>query len=214
MSDKVSIIVPCYHLYDEMVDMTMRCFKTMGEGIDEKILVDDGSPAKLRNLPPGLLVIPRIENGGYTVAVNDGLEAAKGDIIIVCNNDIEFVQPDWLKHLLKPLNEGYDISSIVTSDQGWETKNEITEDDRFGSLFAMKRKVYDTIGGFDERFGTGTFEDADYYLRAKEVGFRIAKNWAGIVEHQGRATFDTVDPNHQIFEKNKQIFIDKWGYLI
>lgn len=195
---KVSIVIPCL-FKPELLDMIKTCVS--GLPLDAQVIL--------------------IGNDSYAVNVNNGLEAATGDYLVICNNDCEFVQLDWLEHLLKPLKEGYDISkegydisSIVTSDQGWETRDEITEDDRFGSLWAMKRIVYETLGGLDERFGLGNFEDADYYLRAKEAGFRIGKNWAGIVEHKGRATFDVVDPKHEIFETNKAKFIAKWGRLI
>lgn len=151
-------------------------------------------------------------NQGYPAAVNTGLKAVTGDIIIVSNNDIVFT-PGWLEALLKPLTLGYDVSSICTSDQGWETRDEITEGDRFGSLWAIKRQVYGKIGGLDERFGRGTFEDADYWRRALAAGFRVAKNHAGLVEHLGRRTFDTIDPGHQTFEANKKIYLDKWGKL-
>lgn len=210
---KTSIIIPCYFKDNSFVQMTDECIASLIEfgTPDEVIVVDDGSPIHVEFA--NCECILREKNGGFPAAVNTGLENATGDILIISNNDIVFT-PDWLEELLKPLKEGFDISSIVTSDQGWETKDLISQDDRFGSLWAMKRKVYDTIGGMDERFGTGTFEDADYYLRARQAGFIIGKNWNGLVEHRGRATFDAVDPKHNIFIKNRELFREKWGYII
>ena len=218
---KISIVIPCYWASNELIKITRNCLESMElELPDEVIVVDDGSPlsmsellAEMGTILPQTIVVPLEKNQGFPAAVNTGLEVASGDILIISNNDITFT-PGWLTGLLKPLQEGYSISSVVTSDQGWETRDEITENDRFGSLWAMKREVYDTLGGLDEQFGTGTFEDADYYLRAKEAGFKIGKNWNTLVEHIGRATFDKVDPNHAIFEENKHKFIAKHGRLI
>lgn len=215
---KTSIIVPCYWVDEDLIQATWDCMNSMKyQYADETIWVDDGSPLKWNRYELAWWkdshLITRKTNGGFPAAVNTGLEAATSDVFIISNNDITFT-PGWLTGLLKPLQEGYDISSVVTSDQGWETRDEITSDDRFGSLWAMKREVYDTIGGLDEDFGTGTFEDADYYLRAKEAGFRIGKNWNTLVEHIGRATFDKVDPDRAIFLENKHKFIKKHGRLI
>ena len=45
------------------------------------------------------------------------------------------------------------------------------------SIFIMsifRRRVYETIGGFDEKFRTN--EDYDYWLRAAVAGFRFRRN--------------------------------------
>lgn len=208
--DKVSIIIPCYFADERFVEMTGNCLDTLS-GVDEVIIVDDGSPVT-PVYGEEYIYVSRLENGGYAAAVNTGLKEATGEVIVVCNNDIEFIQPDWLKHLLKPLKEGYDIASIRTTDaDGWETDDYISEDDKFGSIWAMKREVYETIGGLDETFGKGYFEDLDYHHRAKREGFRVAKNHAGLVEHKGKATFKEVDPDDTSFLTARDRFIAKWG---
>lgn len=210
---KTSMIIPCYFADQSFIDMTQRCLDSLQYGRpDEVIVVDDGSPdyEDFGLDVDHWLYLPK--NLGFPGAVNVGLARAKHDILIISNNDIEFA-PYWIEELLKPLALGYDISSIVTSDQGWETRDEITEGDRFGSLWAMKRKVYETLGGLDERFGKGTFEDTDYYRRALAAGFRIGKNHRGFVEHIGRATFDVVDPVRENFLKNREVYRDKWGEI-
>lgn len=189
-TDKISVIVPCLWADQSFLDMTSKCLS-------------------------GLLEIPQtiVVNGdSYAVNVNNGLRASTGDVLIICNNDIEFIQPDWLKHLLKPLEQGYDISSIRTTDaDGWQTEDKITDGDKFGSLWAMKRSVYETIGPLDESFGKGYFEDLDYHKRAEDAGFKVGKNHAGLVEHVGKATFKVVDPQDKSYEEAKQRFIAKWG---
>lgn len=205
------MIIPCFWANEELVDMTDECLASMDQEPDEIIIVDDGSPIHAEFANTECVVLD--ENVGFPGAVNAGLKHAEGDILIISNNDIIFY-PNWLTELLLPLQEGFDISSIVTSDQGWETKDLISEGDRFGSLWAMKRKVYETLGGFDERFGIGYFEDADYYMQAKKAGFRIGKNWNGLVEHKAKGTFSKVDPDNKQFLKNREIFKDKWGFVL
>lgn len=166
----------------------------------------------VKTLRPDLQTIIIANQAGYAENVNAGLRASAGDPIIICNNDITFIQPDWLEHLLKPLKEGYDIASIRTTDSdGWETEDKITEGDKFGSIWIMKRKVYETIGALDETFGKGYFEDLDYHKRAEDAGFKIGKNHAGLVEHIGKATFKVVDPEDKSYSQAKQRFIEKHG---
>ncbi|NBW15943.1 MAG: hypothetical protein EBR82_48965, partial [Caulobacteraceae bacterium] len=118
----------------------------------------------------------------------------------------------WLAHITKPLEEGYDISSICTTDSdGWETEDVITEGNKFGSLWAMKREVYEKLGGLDEGFGKGYFEDLDYHRRAEQAELRIGKNHAGLAHHEGKHTFKEIDPIDLHFYEARDKFIAKWG---
>jgi len=208
--NKTSIIIPCYYLDDSFVKMTANCLNSMGdEKPDEIIVVDDHSPVD--HTFKGVTNIRRKTNGRFPKAVNTGLQAATGDVLIVCNNDITFY-PGWLKGLLKCLKT-CDIGSIrVTDSDGWETHDVITTGDYFGSIWAMKRHVYETLGGLDEDFNS--YEDKDYYLRAIEAGFTIGKYHGALVEHIGRATAGEVYPNNEDNIASKEKFIKKWGRVI
>lgn len=190
-TDKVSAIVPCLWADEKLLAMTASCLHGLRELYETIVINCDRS---------------------YAGNVNAGLKIASGDYLMVCNNDIEFIQPDWLTHLIKPLKDGYDISSIRTSDSdGYLTEDKITEGDKFGSIWMMRRKVYETIGGLDENFGKGYFEDLDFQKRAEDAGFRVAKNHAGIVEHIGKATFSLVDVQDSAYTAARDKFKEKYG---
>lgn len=186
----VSAIVPCLWANEELFEMTLKCLRGIKE-VDELIVIN--------------------RDRSYAGNVNAGLKIAEGEILIICNNDIEFYDPSWLHHLTWPLEE-YDICSIMTSDQGWETKDELEEGAKFGSLWAMKRQVYETIGGLDEGFGN-YFEDLDYQKRAEQAGFKVVKNHAGLVHHIGKATFRVVDDRDDAYFKAMEIYRQKWGHV-
>lgn len=214
----ISMVIPCYFANKELFKMSINCFGSLNDTTDqmpeEVIVVDDGSPLGIElvdetDFVQQFRVITRKKNGGYAAAVNTGLFYTKGDVLVISNNDIIFT-PGWLEAILKPLNEGYDISSIRTSDQTWETDNYISEGDKFGSLWAMKRKVYETIGGLDESFGN-YFEDLDYQVRAEAAGFKVGKNHGHLVEHLGKATFKTVDPEDKQYLAAMEKFRKKHG---
>jgi len=211
-TDKVSIIIPAYYADQKLVDITANCLNSLRETeLNEIILVDDGSPIRAMH-EASTIDIRLNENKGYAGAVNAGLARATGDYLVISNNDIEFIQPGWLDHLLKPLHDGCDIASIRSTDpDGWEVEDKITEGDKFGCIWAMKRIVYKTIGGLDESFGKGYFEDLDYQKRAEEAGFRVAKNHAGLVEHYGKATFSRVDVEDTSYYAAMERFKEKYG---
>jgi len=187
----ISLIIPAYFANSDLQNMTAECIKTIHEDI-QIILIANHAP--------------------YTVNVNDGLRAATGDVLIIGNNDLTFVD-GWVEGLLKVLDAGYDIATCWTSDQNdIKLEDRISEGEKFGSLFAMKAHVYDTIGGFDEQF-KGYFSDLDYLQRAKGAGFRFGKNLNLVVGHKAKATYAATDPDDTEYHRSMRLFEAKWGFI-
>jgi GT2 family glycosyltransferase len=201
--------------------MTVRCleslFNTTVDEPREVIVIDDGSPVPFgfvddTDLVQRLETIHRETNGGYSAAVNTGLYYATEDIIIVGNNDLIFTD-NWLEGLLWPIAEGFDISTVWTSDQkDIKIEEDIEPMAKFGSLFAMKRSVYETLGGFDQQF-RGYFTDLDYRRRALEHGFTIGKNLSCVVKHIAKATYKQTDPTDSEFIRASRLYEAKWGEI-
>jgi hypothetical protein len=76
----------------------------------------------------------------------------------------------------------------------------------------MKRAVYDKIGGLDERFGLGLFDDDDLAERARRAGFELAVAHDLFVHHFGSRTFlgNGIDIDG-LLEANARRFVAKWG---
>lgn len=210
--DSVSIVLPCFWADESLLLMTEKCLESIlvDEHLEvELIVVDDGSPLKAELGDAIQITLP--ENQGYAAAVNAGLDAANGEYLVISNNDIIFIQPDWLEQLLRPLKEGAGISTIRTTEpDGWQTENKYEENAKFGSLWAMTRATYEALGGLDERFGKGYGEDLDYWHRARNAGIRIVKNHSGLAEHLGKATFKVTDPKDTYFNEFLFAYHRKW----
>ena len=212
----ISVIIPVYSLTDEMNDMADNAFQSAWMTLDydavpqtvEFIAVDDGSPVPFKNGFGKTITLK--ENSGYTVAVNTGLEAAQGDILVVGNSDLTFLH-GWLTGLVRTLDT-YDIATLPTTDQTWETRDEITENEKFGALFAMKRETYEKLGPLDIRF-RGYFVDTAYRRRALDMGLTIGKNWNYLVEHQAKATYSKVDGADDEYQQAKEIYTNIFGGL-
>ncbi len=81
-----------------------------------------------------------------------------------------------------------------------------------GFCLLLKRAVYDKIGGLDERFGLGLFDDDDLAERARRAGFELAVAHDLFVHHFGSRTFlgNGIDIG-KLLDENARRFADKWG---
>jgi tetratricopeptide (TPR) repeat protein len=77
----------------------------------------------------------------------------------------------------------------------------------------IKRKVVTEIGGLDERYSPGNFEDDDYCLRAQAAGFKTVIAKDVFVHHYGSKSFGAngLAKYQASLEKNRAVFVEKWG---
>lgn len=65
-----------------------------------------------------------------------------------------------------------------------------------GANFAVTRKAYEALGGFDEALGAGALtrggEDLDWFLRTLQAGFVLAYEPSAIVWHRHRRDLDSL----------------------
>ena len=81
-----------------------------------------------------------------------------------------------------------------------------------GFCLLMKREVTDRIGGLDEQFGSGNFEDDDFCLRAALSGYQARVAQDVFIHHTGSRTFKSagIDYNKSLL-RNWELFKAKWG---
>lgn len=200
-----SVVIPAYIVNHELIDITRKCVASYKDA-DEVLLINNGSPV-ISDLPYAAHVV---KNAGFTGGNNVGLALARGDYIIVSNNDI--IMPDyWKEELQKMFDAGADIAHFRLSH---DTHAEgISYNDFIGPFWAMKREAFEKIGLLDLNFtGGGAFSDNDYKHRASLLGLTIMKNNDVVIFHDSSATMKRVDehdPTHS--DPNKEYFIKKWG---
>jgi len=78
-----------------------------------------------------------------------------------------------------------------------------------GASLMTRRNIWKKVGGFDEDYGRGTYEDLSYCLTVREKGYKIKLNTDAVGTHY-------VGHAKQQFplNRNHQIFMNKWGRRI
>ena len=201
----------------------------------------DGTPdflAAYAASNPHAKLIKNEDNLGFAAGNNRGLEAASGELLVILNNDT-YVTPGWLLDLTRHLRKDPNLGLVgpVTNNIGNEAKIDLQYADmqemqvvaqaytssRAGEMLdlpvvaffcaAMPRTLYEKLGGLDERFGLGFFEDDDYCQRVRKAGLRVAVAEDVFIHHHLSASFDQIDQQRReaLFERNKALYEEKWG---
>jgi glycosyltransferase involved in cell wall biosynthesis len=106
---KLSVIIPVYNEVESIRIILKRVQAT--KMAREIIVVDDGSQDGTREILKkldgrgGVRIILHEKNQGKGAAVRTGMAAARGDLLLIQDADLEYDPRDY-PHLLQPLQEG------------------------------------------------------------------------------------------------------------
>jgi len=202
----ISVIIPNYNgasYLEPCLDSVL--LQSAGPDI-EIVLIDngstDGSVAWVRERFPSVRVIANAENLGFTRAVNQGIAAASGELLLLLNNDT-VMQPGSLLKLQRSLESFGDEAAGVQPLLLWTGDPEIIdsagiaigprfvawddlrgqprasapteEREIFGVCFAcalLRRSVFDRCGLLDPDF-YAEWDDVEFCLRARWHGYRF-----------------------------------------
>jgi GT2 family glycosyltransferase len=211
----------------------------------EIIVIDnassDGTVESLESLAkqqPRIRLIQNTSNRGFAPAVNQGLHVARGDVLVVLNNDT-LVPPGWLTGLTRHLADPrVGLVGPVTNSAPNEAQVEATYRTYGGfeafaenrartcagvrsaipmlTMFcvAMRRGTFHSLGSLDERFAVGTFEDDDYSCRAHQADYAVMCAEDVFVHHFGQASFGELVSGGAyaaVLAANRDRFNKKWG---
>ena len=246
--DLTSIIIPCWN----QVEFTQQCVAALRRHTREPwelIIVDNGSTdgtgtymAGVRHMAAvPVTVVSNATNLGFPAAINQGLRRARGEYLVLLNNDV-VVTDDWLDQLtalaeakttanaiglVGPMSNYAappqlveevpyrDVEEMHVFAKRWRDEHRkqwFTAAKLSGFCLLMKRAVYDKIGGLDERFGIGFFDDDDLAERARRAGFELAVAHDLFVHHFGSRTFlgNRIDAG-KLLAENARRLAAKWG---
>jgi GT2 family glycosyltransferase len=198
----------------------------------------DGSQSLVRNEFPAVLLLENTENKGFCAANNQGIRAAKDELIALLNNDAA-ADPHWIQHLQTAFEVAPDIGMAASKIVMWEDLGQI---DKTGHLIfpdgqnrgrgtgerdrgqydkveevlwpdgcaAMYRKsMLDRIGDFDEDLFAYA-DDAELGLRARIAGWRCLYMPQAVVRHRRGSTMGQGNPERvRLIERNRILLAAK-----
>jgi len=215
----VSIIIP-NHNGKNFVERCLKSVMNTNYLHFEVIFVDDGSSdgsdkivEDLFGADNRLSIIRNAVNLGASASRKRGMDEAKGEIIVVLDNDAK-VDPNWLRELVKVIRSDEKIgaaqSKMVSFDGkrimcageliipylGWPiiigmyreddgTYDRVRDILASSGAMAFKREAVDKLGQFDPKLPHVQFEDLDFSWRIWIGGYRVVLAPKSIVHHEG-----------------------------
>lgn len=203
---------------------------------------NDGTVELLKELSKSnsnIKMILNNENIGFPISINQGIKESIAEYVLILNNDV-VVTEYWLETLLDITNNNKligivgPISNEVSGVQkdkeaNYKTidemhlyaanikeknKNKVMHFPRVAFLCTLiKRELLEKIGGLDERFSPGNFEDDDFCLRAQLAGYKTVIAQDVFIHHYGSKSFKAEGEKKYIdrLKTNREIFVNKWG---
>ena len=137
---------------------------------------------------------------GFAKACNKGLRSASGDYLFVINNDTQLIDGE-----LKDM--AFEDAVTFPKIQG--------KDNRFPDCFiCIPRWIYEKVGGYDERFEGGYFEDDDLIRRwnCAAIPFRRIDHVVINHLHGGGLTMKQIGES-KYMKINKEKYQQKWANI-
>ncbi len=240
---KVSIVIPVYNQYH----YTFHCLKSILEYAEdipfEVIAVDDCSSDKTTQMLAGISgisVIRNEENQGFIHSCNNGADAARGEFLVLLNNDTE-VRKHWLTALLQTFTDFPDAglvgARLVFADGTLQEAGGIVwrdgsawnfgrgEDPNHphysycrqvdycsGACLMIALDEFMALGKFDTRYAPAYYEDTDLAFRVRAAGKKVYYQAnASIIHFEGITSgTDTGSGIKQYQQLNHEKFFKRW----
>jgi GT2 family glycosyltransferase len=226
--EPVTIIMPVMN----QLEFTKRCVESILANSPEQfefLIIDnastDGTAEYLEELEKTstLFTILRNQvNKGVSASWNQGVRAARHNIVCIINNDIEVLTQSWITQLQKTLKSNdhnrwvcprtcydknkqhmYRKTHYEQLPYNWNNPDHYV----VGCCFMCPKSVFTELGEFDEGFEIRYYEDLDYLARILSAGLKVQMCIYALVYHAVGTTSRKAtggDNNYKYYEQ-------KWG---
>ena len=207
----------------------------------EIIIVDNHSSDDSRSYlhgitQPGIRTIYNQSNAGFARACNQGVDAAKGNVLITMNPDV-LTAKGWLERMVWHLRHNPRTLAVGPKGMGiggrqaalplcYSSKLEAagrkfaavyhrqSEPVKYliGCLFLFDRRLIKEIGYFDEALPLGA-DDFDISLRIRKAGYQLRVARDVLIQHLAHRSFNRSNPEEcqRLENASYQHFYKKWA---
>jgi GT2 family glycosyltransferase/glycosyltransferase involved in cell wall biosynthesis len=236
---QVSIILVLHN----NAELTLPCLKSLQDERDirvEVVIVDNASSDRTSELLQrvnGARVLRNNENVGFLLAVNQAAETARGDHLLLLNNDAT-MREGALSAALERLESDASIGAvgarIVLLDGRLQEAGSIIWNDGTclgyargdeedaphamfvrdvdycsGAFLLTPKPLWQALGGFDPVYAPAYYEEADYCMRLWAAGRRVVYEPKAVIDHfEFGSAFKSANAIAQQ-KKNHAVFKDR-----
>lgn len=227
----VSVVIPSFNHRKDLLEPCLESIRRHTDlGHVEVIVVangcTDGTEGHVLSLGEPFRCLSYTSPLGYTKAVNEGLKVARGDYVVLLNNDTvlaEQPKDSWLDLMLRPFLED-PRTGITGPVKAWWDCGGVKRSFMAFWCAMVPRKLFTEIGFLDEIFSPGMGEDADFSIRVEEAGYRLVRvpndgseefgkgisDQSFPISHKGSGTFGDKDYS-DVAKRNQKILLDRYG---
>lgn len=200
----------------------------------EVILTDDASSddsvkfaSELQKKFTQLKIISNPKNIGFGNNSNNAVKSAKGDFVVLLNNDI-YPYSGYISQAIKNFKND-NILGVGFAEKGHENWARIFWKNGYlqhepgldistthitawvsGGSSIINKKIFLKLGGFDEVYAPFYSEDLDLGYRALKSGFEMLWEPKSIVEHRHEATISKFPKHFLDYVKERNRLLTVW----
>ena len=200
---RVSIVVPAHNKFWVTYNCMAALILAANQAAAEVIVVDDGSTdqtTELAEIVSGVTVLRNETALGFIKSSNRGAEAARGDFVVMLNNDTEPCA-GWIDELIYVFENFRDVGLVgakfvypngrlqeaggilFPNLSAWNYgRNQNPHDPRYnyireidycsGACIMLRAEVWRKLKGFDEYYTPAYYEDTDLAFRVRDLGLK------------------------------------------
>jgi GT2 family glycosyltransferase len=235
----LSIISVNYHCEELLYECIKAVYQDLKIDFEYIVVDNNsnGDFAKIEKDFPKVKIIYAESNKGFGSACNEGAKSAVGDLLLFLNPDtkvfagsIQNMSDIFQKYRTIGIcggclvNQHHQVQKfqfgdlptfwgILTkqSDKKWNVppKDLVLCGWVSGGSMMISRKVWDVVGGFDERFFM-YFEDIDLCRRVSEAGYKVMWNQKAKIFHKEGGTQKNFKNMKKRYYTGQRVYIDKY----
>jgi len=232
----VSILLVTYN----QAELTLACLQSIVDTVTvpaEVIIVDNGSTDDTRRLfgrLDGATIHRRADNLHFLRAVNYGAASARGQYLLLLNNDAVLC-PGALDaaldsaaslervgavggRIILPDGTLQEAGSIIWSDGSClgYGRGEPPDEGPFmfrrdvdycsGAFLLVRRELFEDLGRFDEAFAPAYYEETDFCVRLHEAGWRVIYDPRVTITHYEFGSSSSTEAAIALQQRNHALF--------
>lgn len=241
---KVSIVL----VFFNQAALSLDCLRSIVACCDvpaEILIVDNASSDRTDELLDrldGARLIQNSDNRGFVEAVNQAAAIARGEHLLLLNNDAELM-PGAISAAIDCLASDAQIGAvggrIILRDGRLQEAGSIIWSDGSclgygrglpadqpefmfrrdvdycsGAFLLTPRKLFEQLGGFDLAYAPAYYEESDYCTRLRRAGYRVVYEPSAVIRHFEFASSGGMSGATELQRAHRKLFVERHGEFL